>query len=447
MHITRLYNDKKKTADEAVKMVKSGDWVDYGFAMNMPQCLDAALAKRCDTLYGVNIRGALAIFPLEIIECENAQNAFTYNSWHFSAYERRCHDQGKCYYIPMLYRNLPSYYRNGLTVDVAMISVSAMDSHGYFNFSLTNSATSAILETAKIIILEVNPALPIVNTGAEGFIHISEVDAIVENGDGKLAMLASGTPTETDLMIANQILPEITDGATIQLGIGTMPNTVGKLIAQSDLKHLGMHTEMLVDAYLDMFQSGKLTNKAKNIHRGIGLWTFCLGSEALYQWVEHNPSVASYPVNYTNDPDIMKQIERLTTINNCVEVDIYGQVCSESAGTRQISGTGGQLDFVTGGYLSRGGKSFVCFSATYRTKSGELKSRIVPTLSPGGIVTDPRTQIQNLVTEFGTASLAGKSTWERAEAIIAIAHPDLRESLIKDAENMKIWRRTQKIAF
>jgi butyryl-CoA:acetate CoA-transferase len=447
MQIIQLYNEKKTTAAEAVKWVKSGDWVDFGFALNMPKALDHALADRCDLLKDVKIRGGLAMFPLEVIERPGAEDAFTYNSWHFSAYERKCHDLGKCYYTPMIYRNLPSYYRNGLTVDVAMIAVTPMDSHGYFNFSLTNSATAAILETAKVIILEVNPALPIVNSGAEGFIHISEVTAVIENDNGACITLASGQPTQTDLTIANLVLPEITDGATIQLGIGTMPNTVGKLIAQSDLKHLGMHTEMLVDAYLDMYEGGKLTHKAKSINRGIGAWTFCLGSEALYHWVKHNPSIASYPVDYTNNPDLMRAIDRLTTINNCVEVDLYGQVCSESAGTRQISGTGGQLDFVTGGYMSQGGKSFVCFSATYQTKSGELKSRIVPTLSPGGIVTDPRTQVHYLVTEFGMVTLAGKSTWERAEAIISIAHPDLRETLIREADQMKIWRRTQKTAY
>ena len=447
MNLLQMYNAKKMTAAEAVMFVQNGDWVDYGFGLGMPSLCDQALAARAHELRDIKVRGALSLSPLSIIETEGASETFTYSSWHFSAYERKCHDAGKCFYIPMIFRNLPAYYRNGLSVDVAMISVAPMDQHGYFNFSLTNSATLAILGQAKKIILEINPQLPSVNSGAEGFIHLSEIDAFVENQYGEIKTLASGTPTNTDLAIANSILPEIEDGATIQLGIGTMPNTVGKLIAQSDLKNLGMHTEMLVDAYLDMANSGKLNHREKGINRGMGAWTFCMGSDALYQWVKQNPSLASFPVNYTNDPDVMRHIDKLMTINNCVEVDLYGQVCSESAGTRHISGTGGQLDFVTGGYMSKSGKSFVCFSSTYTNKAGELKSRIVPTLSPGGIVTDPRTQVHYLVTEFGKVSMAGKSTWERTEGLIEIAHPNFKEALIKEAENMKIWRRTQKRAF
>jgi butyryl-CoA:acetate CoA-transferase len=447
MQYLQLYKQKTTSADQAVLHIHSGQWIDYGFAASKPRLLDEALAKRKDDLNDIKIRGGLALTPIAVVECDPHQETFTYASWHFSGIERKYHDEGKCFYIPMLYRNLPSYYERNLTVDVAMLTVSSMDANGYFSFSISNSASRAIVDAAKMVILEINPTLPQALSGHGGHIHISEVDWLVEGEATPLPTLKSAPPTDKDLTIANMILNEIHDGATIQLGIGTMPNTVGALIAKSDLKNLGMHTEMLVDAYFDMYESGRLNNTKKALNPGVGVWTFSLGSEKLYNWIHQNPALASYPVSYTNDPHMMRHLDGLTTINNCVEIDLYGQVCSESAGTRHISGTGGQLDFVTGGYMAKEGKSFVCFSATYRNKSGELKSRIVPSLTIGGIVTDPRTQVHYLVTEFGMVNLAGLSTWERAEAIISIAHPMFRESLIQSANAMKIWRNTHRKSF
>lgn len=440
MNYLSQYREKCISATQAVKCIAPGNWVDYGFAASKPHLLDKALAERKPVLKDVKVRGGLAMSKVAIVEADPNKEAFTYSSWHFSGIERKYHDEGKCYYIPMLYRQLPSYYEHHLEVDVAMLMVSSMDSNGYFSFSISNSASRAIIEKAKKVIVEVNPAMPHAVSGLGGFIHLSEVDWVVEGDAIMPPTLSSAMPNETDLTIANMILNKIEDGATIQLGIGTMPNAVGMLIAKSDLKNLGMHTEMLVDAYIDMFESGNLNNQSKAINRGMGVWTFSLGSEKLYKWVHQNPALTSYPVSYTNSPEVMKHLNKLTTINNCVEVDLYGQVCSESAGKRQISGTGGQLDFVTGGYISDGGQSFVCFSATYTTKDGIIKSRIVPTLTEGGIVTDPRTQVHYLVTEYGMVNLAGRSTWERAEAIISLAHPMFRESLITAAEKMKIWR-------
>lgn len=440
------YRQKLKTPEVAVECVKSGNWVDYSFAATIPEALDKALAARKNELKDIKIRGGIAVRPLAVVEADPERETFTYCSWHFSGYERALHDKGLCNYIPMLYRNKPLFYSNNLEVDVAMVTVAPMDQHGYFNFSLTNSATKAIVEKAKTVIAEVNNSFPRALGGLDECIHISDVDIIVEGNHPKPAVLNKPSSNETDLKIARYILDEITDGATIQLGIGGMPNTVGSLLAQSDLKDLGMHTEMLVDAYYDMYLAGKLTNKYKHSNCGKGVWTFCLGSEELYQWVDNNPGLASYPVNYTNNPSVMSQLENLIAINNCVEVDLFGQVCSESSGIRQISGTGGQLDFVTGSYLSPGGKSFICFSSTFKTKEGEIKSRVTPTLVPGGIVTDPRTQIHYLVTEYGKVNLSGRSTWERAEMIISIAHPQFRNELIKEAEALNIWRRTNKIA-
>ena len=445
MSITEQYKAKLRTADEAVKVIQSGDWVDYGFGLGQPVLLDAALAKRKDELKDIKIRGGFGLMPRKVAEVDPNRETFTYSSWHFGGIDRKLHDRNLCNYIPMLYRNKPRYYRDNLKVNVAMISVAPMDKHGYFNFGLTNSATKAILEAADKVIVEVNDQLPTALGGQEECVHLSEVDFVVEGASYPLPEIATSESDDIDKKVAQLIVEDIVDGATIQLGVGGMPNAVGSMIADSDVKDLGMHTEMLVDAYLTLYKKGKLTNRRKNIDKGKGPWTFCVGSKELYEWVDHNPILASYPSNYTNEPSIIAQIDNFVSINNCVEVDMYGQISAESSGFRQISGVGGQLDFVTGAYLSRGGKSFICLRSTFHDKkSGKTKSRIVPTLPTGSIVSDPRMQAHYLVTEWGKVNLAGCSSWERAEKIISIAHPDFRDELIKQADIMKIWRRSNK---
>ena len=342
------YQQKLRKPDEAVMTVKSGNWVDYNFGLSMPVLLDKALAARKNELKDIKVRGMLALRSLEIVEKDLEREVFTYSSWHFSGYERNLHDRGLCSYIPMLYRNKPDLYRKHLEVDVAFISVAPMDQYGNFNFALSNSASKAILEKANTVIVEVNQKLPRALGGREEFINISEVDIIVEGENPDIVEVKTTCANEVDEKVASYIVNEIVDGSTIQLGIGGMPNAVGQMIAKSDLKNLGMHTEMLVDAYLDLYKNGKLTNKNKNIDRDKGVWSFCMGSKELYEWVDDNPNLASYPVNYTNSPEIMSKNDRMITINNCVEVDLFGQVSSESSGCRQISGTGGQLDFSRG---------------------------------------------------------------------------------------------------
>lgn len=445
MNFADEYKVKLRTADEAVRVVKSGDWVDYGFGAGQPVLLDEALAKRKSELRDVKVRSALSLRPRQVVEADPDGEAFTFCSWHFSGYDRKLHDQGLCHYIPMIYRNQPRFYRNDLAVDVAMLAVAPMDKHGFFNFSLSNSSSKAILETAKVVILEINDQLPYAFGGSEECIHISEVDFIVAGGSFPVPQLPAAAPDAIDEIVARLIVDDIVDGSTIQLGIGGMPNAVGNLIAASDVKNLGMHTEMLVDAYLTMYEKGKLTNKCKTVDPGKGVWAFCVGTQALYDWVDHNPLLASKPVDYTNDPRVLAQIDNFVSVNNCVEVDLYGQVSSESSGSRQISGTGGQLDFVTGAYQSRGGKSYICFRSSFEDKkSGQKASRVVPTLPTAGIATVPRTQVHYLVTEWGKVNLAGCSTWERAEKIISIAHPDFRDELIAQAQQLNIWRRSNK---
>lgn len=445
MNFAEEYKRKLKTPEEAVKLVKDGDWVDYSVGIGFPVLLDAALAKRKDELRDIKIRGSLAMQPIQAVEQDRERRTFTYNSWHCSGYERKLCDEGLCNYIPMIFRNMASYYRRYLTVNVAMISVAPMDSKGFFNFSMVNCTTRAILDAADLIILEVNEHMPHVYGGQEDCIHISEVDVVVEGEHKPLAQLPVPPATEIDEKIASLLLPHIPDGATIQLGIGGMPNSVGKLMAESDLKDLGMHTELLSDGFVDLYEAGKLTNSRKTLHRGKGVFGIALGSQRLYDWVGENQGLLSFPMDYVNQPSVMAQMENMISINNCIAIDLYGQVSSESAGTRHISGTGGQLDFSTGAYDAPGGKGFICMTSSYRDKTGNLKSRILPKFTEGDIITTPRTQAFYIVTEYGIVNLAGRSTWERAELIISLAHPDFRDELIAAADKQKIWRNSNRI--
>lgn len=445
MNFAEEYKRKLRTPEEAVKLVKDGDWVDYSVGIGFPVLLDAALAKRKDELRDIKIRGSLAMQPIQAVEQDRERRTFTYNSWHCSGYERKLCDEGLCNYIPMIFRNMASYYRRYLTVNVAMISVAPMDSKGFFNFSMVNCTTRAILDAADLIILEVNEHMPHVYGGQEDCIHISEVDVVVEGAHKPLAQLPIPPATEIDEKIASLLLPHIPDGATIQLGIGGMPNSVGKLMAESDLKDLGMHTELLSDGFVDLYEAGKLTNSRKTLHRGKGVFGIALGSQRLYDWVGENQGLLSFPMDYVNRPSVMAQMENMISINNCIAIDLYGQVSSESAGTRHISGTGGQLDFSTGAYDAPGGKGFICMTSSYRDKAGNLKSRILPKFTQGDIITTPRTQAFYIVTEYGIVNLAGRSTWERAELLISLAHPDFRDELIAAADKQKIWRNSNRI--
>ena len=445
MDYQALYQQKLTTPQEAVKVVQSGDWVDYGWCTNHPIALDKALAARKDELRDVKVRGGVTMWMPEIAKADDAGDHFTWNSWHCSGIDRKIITKGMGFFSPMRYSELPRFYRENLSVDVAMIQVTPMDSHGNFSYALGASHLADMLEKAKTIIVEVNQNLPWVYglNGCE--INIQDVDYVVEGENPPVAQLGGGgEPTDVDKAVAELIVPQIPNGACLQLGIGGMPNTVGSMIAQSDLKDLGVHTEMYVDGFVDMAMAGKLTGKNKALDKGRQVYAFAAGTKKLYDYVDRNPDVMAAPVDYTNDVRVLAQLDNFISINNAIDMDLFGQVNAESAGLKHISGTGGQLDFVMGAYLSKGGKSFICMSSTVTGKDGTVKSRIVPTLTPGSIATDPRSCVQYLVTEYGMINLKGLSTWERAEAIISIAHPDFREQLIQDAEKMHIWRRSNK---
>ena len=437
------YASKLRTPEEAVSVVKSGDWIDYTSSLGMPVLLDRALSKRRDELWDVKIRGNLIEGPIETAECDPSQEHFVYHSWHCSAYERKLCDRGLCYYIPMVFHNNAAYYEFFIKVNVVMVSVSPMDKHGYFNFSVNTGVAGPISRKADIVIVEVNENMPKVHGGYDECIHISEVDYIVEGEHQPFKDVPPIVPGEVDKKIAEHIIPYIVNGATLQLGIGSVPNALGELIAASDIHDLGMHTELCTDAYLSMYRAGKLTNRMKNIDKGKGVFGCAIGSNDLYEWLDDNHGIAVYPLEYVNRPSVIAQLDNMVSINSCVAVDLYGQVAAESAGSRQISGTGGQLDFLAGASASRGGKAFICMSSIYKGKSGNIHSRICPQFN-GDIITSPRSQVYFIATEYGVVNLEGKSTWERAEDLISIAHPDFRDELIKEAEQRKIWRRSNK---
>ena len=445
MDYQALYQQKLTTPEQAVKAVKPGDWVDYGWCTNHPVALDRALAARKDELTDVKVRGGVTMWMPEIAKADDAGDHFTWNSWHCSGVDRKIIGKGMGFFAPMRYSELPRFYRENISVDVAMIQVTPMDSHGNFSYALAASHLADMLEKAKVIILEVNHNLPWVYglTGSE--INIADVDYVVEGDNPAVAQLGGGgEPTDVDRAVAKLIVEQIPNGACLQLGIGGMPNTVGSMIAQSDLKDLGVHTEMYVDGFVDMALAGKLTGRNKALDKGRQVYAFAAGTQKLYDYVDRNPAVMAAPVDYTNDVRVLAQLDNFISINNAIDMDLFGQVNAESAGLKHISGTGGQLDFVMGAYLSKGGKSFICMSSTVTGKDGSVKSRIVPTLTPGSIATDPRSCVQYIVTEHGMINLKGLSTWERAEAIISIADPQFREQLIQDAEKMHIWRRSNK---
>lgn len=437
------YRSKLRTPEEAVKVVRSGDWVDYTVSLGFAPLLDAALAKRRDELSDVKIRGNLIFGPVMAAECDPGREHFVYNSWHCSAYERKLADRGLCNYIPMVFHNVVPYYRHFLKVNVAMLAVTPMDRHGYFNLSCVTGTTKGITEQADIVIVEINEKLPRVYGGFDECIHISEVDYIVEGEHGPLPEVRAGIPSETDKKIAEQILPYIQDGATLQLGIGDMPTILGQMLAQTDLKDLGMHTELCTDAYVDLHEAGKLTNRRKKLFPGKGVAGFAFGTRKLYEWLDENPGLAFCPLEYVNDPAVIGSIDNMVSINGCISVDLYGQVSSESTGTRQISGTGGQLDFLNGASTSKGGKAFLCLPSTHTDRQGVRHSNIKP-LFNGEIVTSPRSQVYFIVTEYGCVNLEGRSTWERAEALISVAHPDFRDDLIRAAEAQNIWIRSNR---
>jgi acyl-CoA hydrolase len=433
---------KRKTvsAEQAVAVIKSGDWIDYGFGIGQPDVVDHALAAQIKTLEAVNLRGCLALKPRAVIEADPESHHVNYLSWYFSALERKMHDRGLCHHIPMNFGEAPDYYRRFVEVDVAMLKTTPMDAYGFFNFGGAVTYHKALTEKAHVVVVETDESMPYVY-GVENGVHISKVDYVVDAGEGSMPELPHAQAGQVEQKIAGIIAQEIEDGACLQIGIGAMPNAVCELLVDSPVKDLGVHTEMFVDALMKLYQAGKVSGAHKALDRFQMAYCFAAGSSAMYNFLNRNPACFAGPVDYTNLPHRIMQNERAVAICNTAQIDLTGQACAESAGLRQISGTGGQLQFMRGTYASRGGKAFLCLSSTYE-REGRRESRIVPKLTDSNIVTTPRTDVMYVVTEYGIANLKGKSVPERARALIKLAHPDFRDDLERIARDYGFVRRS-----
>ena len=414
--------------EEAVRAVRAGDWVDYGFGGGFPELLDRALAARRDELSEVKIRGGLVIRPrIEAVECDPEQKAFSYYSWHIGDYERKLQSRGLCRFLPMVLRYLPELYRSHIRVDTAFVPVSRPDGEGYCGLGISNYAWRTIFEQARTVIFEINEQLPTLQ-GVDGShrVHLSEADFVVEG--------AHKDSSPIDVQIAEHVVREIPNGATLSLGVGGVPFTVAKLLAQSDLTDLGCHTGTISDAFLALHRAGKLTNRLKEVDAGRSTWNLAMGSQELYDWLQAEPDrFRPGDVDYVHSPERMGQISNFISINGGVQLDLMGQENAESAGSRQLSGTGGQLDFLEGAFRSKGGKGFICLNSSRLDKTGTRKSNIVPFIPGGSTVSAPRSLIEYVATEYGVVRLTGLSLGERAKAMISIAHPDFREELAQYA--------------
>ncbi len=432
---------KTISPDDAAALVRSGDWVDYSGAVAQPDLFDQALARRRDALRDVKIRALVTFMPRAVLEADPAGEHFLWFNWHFSAYDRAQNVEGRVNYIPMNYGELPGYYRRFVDPPaVACLKTCPMDRHGWFNFGGAVSHAKALTERAKVVIVETNEAMPYVY-GEEHAVHLRDVTHVIDGGRGSIPELANPPVTDVDRKVAEIIAAEIEDGSCLQIGIGGMPNAVCATLKDAGLRDLGIHTEMFVDGMVDLIEAGVVTGARKQMNPGQSIFTFAAGSRRQYDFIDRNPAVQSYPVDYTNLPENIARNDRVVSINNTTQIDLQGQAASESDGFRHLTGTGGQLQFVRGAYASRGGKSFICLASTYERR-GERRSRIVCGLTPGNVVTTPRTDVMYVVTEYGIVSLKGKSVAERAKALISIAHPDFRERLAREARENHLVPRT-----
>ncbi|HWT10633.1 MAG TPA: acetyl-CoA hydrolase/transferase C-terminal domain-containing protein [Roseomonas sp.] len=423
---------RRISAAEAAALVQSGDWLDYGAGFNQPDAFDRALAARVSELRDVTIRNCLSMRPRAFLEADPQGRHFRCFNWHFSGYDRRMHDAGLCHYIPCNLGEIPAYYRRFVErLDIAILKATPMDADGYFNYGPLNLWHPAVVERAATVIIEESADMAPVH-GPQARLHRSQVDYVIAGDDAPTPELPNAVATDVDRAVARLIAHEIEDGACLQVGIGGMPNAVTTLLLDSGVKDLGIHTEMLNDGLAELYRAGRVSGTRKAVDPGLVTYSFALGSRALYDTVRDNPDFICRPVDETNLPDVIARNDRVVAINNTTQMDLQGQASSESDGHRHISGTGGQLQFVRGAYASRGGKSFICLASTYERK-GVRKSRIAVELTPGNIVTTPRSDMMYVVTEYGMVNLKGKSVSERAEALIGLAHPDYREDLSREA--------------
>ncbi|MGA3244805.1 MAG: acetyl-CoA hydrolase/transferase C-terminal domain-containing protein [Bacteroidota bacterium] len=415
------YKKKVVSLEEAVSVVKSGDHIFISGNAATPTLLTNGLAKRRDELRDVEVNHILMLGD-DPLSKPGMEGHFRHNSLFVGPADRQAIQEGRSEYVPVHLSEIPGLFMDQvIPLDVAFIHLSQPDEHGFMSFGVECAASKAAAENAKLVVAQVNERMP--RTLGDVFIHVSRVHKVVECSE-PLLTLKAGESSEVERKIATHIANLVEDGATLQLGIGGIPDAVLALLEGK--KDLGIHTEMVSDGVVKAIDRGIITNQKKTLHAGKVIATFVMGSHDLYEYVHNNPMFELHPCNYTNNPFIISQNVRMVAINSAIEVDITGQVCSDSIGSRIYSGFGGQVDFIRGAGYSKGGKPIIALPAT--AKEGEM-SRIVPQLKPGAGVVTTRADVHYVVTEFGVASLHGRNLCQRAEALIAISHPKFHSEL------------------
>lgn len=427
-----LYAEKLISAEELAEQVESGWVLGMDTAPSQAPAIMNAIAARVkhSDIKGVQVQTLLDAYPFEFYTDPDMFGKMTGYSWFSSGYARKAINGGWADLLPTYYRDIPRHIRAEYEYDAFCIEVSPMDSHGYFSLALNGSYAEAMIDKAKRVFVEVNENQPRCLCGTQ--LHVSQVDAIVEYNH-ELPVLPPVAIDEVSQTIGNLIAEQIPDGACIQLGIGAIPDATGMALKS---KHdLGIHTEMFTDSMVELIECGAVNNSKKQIHRGKSVTTFAYGSKRIYDYVDDNPAIEILPVDYVNNPEVICKNDNMISINAAIEVDFFGQVCAESVGTKHMSGSGGQIDFVRGACQSKGGKSFIAFTST--AKGGTI-SKIKPILTPGAVCTTSKNDVDYIVTEYGIAHMRGRSLGERTRQLIAIAHPDFRDELTFEAKKRGI---------
>ncbi|GAA0180186.1 acetyl-CoA hydrolase/transferase family protein [Clostridium sediminicola] len=426
MNWKELYKSKLTTAQEAVKNIQSGNRVVMGLACSEPLEVVDAMVNNKDQYENVEIVQMLAIGKSEYTKPEMEPH-FRYNALFVGGGTRKAVNENRADYTPCFFTEIPRLFKEDhLPVDVALLHLSRPDEHGYCSFGLSCDYIKPAAECAKMIIAEVNDQMP--RTMGDCFIHISEIDHIVETSY-PIFELNPPKIGEVEKAIGENCAKLIEDGSTLQLGIGAIPDAA--LLFLKDKKDLGIHSEMFSDGVVELVEAGVINNKKKTLHNGKIVTTFLMGTKRLYDFVDNNPLVELYSVDYVNNPCVIMQNDNMVSINSCIQVDLMGQIVSETIGLKQFSGVGGQVDYVRGASMAKNGKSIIAIPST--ASKGKL-SRIVPLIDEGSAVTTSRNDVHYIVTEYGIANLRGKTLKDRGRALINIAHPDFRTMLIEEWE-------------
>ncbi len=422
------YEPKKVTAEEALRVLRSGYRIFVTGNCSVPQRVMEALNVRAMELENLKLIQVLTIGKADYVRPEMAPH-IRVNSLFISDNVRDAVNDGRADFTPVFLSEIPGLFKSGrLPIDVALIQVSPPDKNGYCSYGVEVGVTKTAADSAKIVIAEVNPHMP--RTLGDSFIHVSKLDYVVEV-DYRLPEVPLAASTPEQEAIANHIAGIIPDGATLQMGIGGIPDAVVERLYNH--QHLGVHSELFSDGVVDLVEAGVITNERKTFHPGKIVAGFVLGTQRLYDFVDDNPIVELHPTEYVNDPFNIAKNDRMVSINSAIQVDLTGQVCADSIGTRFYSGVGGQVDFVRGAARSQGGMPII---ALLSTASDDSISRIVATLTPGSGVVTSRNDVHYVATEFGVADLFGRTVHDRARQLVDIAHPKFRAELAEAAEQL-----------